>query len=216
MKRASTLLLALILLTACKERFKTNTQEDTSNATTKDTVSSSVKKKTPPYGWYSESENNGIVIQNSLPRGGPYHGPTTKNFNYSNLVFFNRIVNETSSPVEVEINFSADSIAIPDSPGIFVKIFTPPDTMTWEKQSVYNFGFTRLESFDKPTSYRKTLNPNEDCLFNVVGIFYQTYPTVENQQRGGNRAELVLKGQDLFYRMPPQIDWLPCGRIVAK
>ena len=172
--------------------------------------------KTSATGWYSETVSNGIVIQNSLPRGGPYPGPTNKNFNYTRLVFFTRVANETKSTVELTINFSADSVAIPGSPDTFVKLFTPPDTMTLEKRSVFNFGVKPLESFDNPTSFKKTIKPNEECLFLVVAIFYQTSPIAQNQPRGGNRAELVLKGQDLFYRMPPQIDLLPCGNIVFK
>lgn len=51
--------------------------------------------------WYSESNTNGIIIQNSYPKGGPYLGPVKKNYNYSRLVFVTRVVNETSTPVEL-------------------------------------------------------------------------------------------------------------------
>lgn len=88
--------------------------------------------------------------------------------------------------------------------------------MTLDKRSLYGYGVTALESFDKPTRFQKKLRPDEDCLFYVVAIFYQTKATEENHQRGGNRAELVLKGQELFYRMPPQIDSLPCGQIISE
>jgi hypothetical protein len=88
--------------------------------------------------------------------------------------------------------------------------------MTLDKQFLFDYGVTDLESLDKPTRFQKTFGPSEECLFYVVAIFYQTRATAKNQQRGGNRAELVLKGQDLFYRMPPQIDLLPCGQIISK
>lgn len=166
--------------------------------------------------WYSETTSNGIIIQNSFPRGGPYTGPTTKNFNYTHLVFFTRVVNETTTPLELLIAFSADSIQIPASPDTFVKLLLPPDTMTMAKRSVYDFGVKALQSFDNPTTFHRTINPGEDCLFNVVAIFYQTRPDAEDQHRGGNRAELVMKGQDLFYRMPPQIDSLRCGHITIR
>jgi len=166
--------------------------------------------------WYSETNTNGVVIQNSFPKGGPYKGPTKRNFNYSHLVFFTRLVNETETPLELTINFSADSIPIPHSPDTFVKLFLPSDTMTQDKQSLFGYGVTELESFDKPTRFQKTINPNEECLFYVVAIFYQTKETEQNHQRGGNRAEFLLKGQDLFYRMSPQIDSLTCGQIVFK
>jgi hypothetical protein len=166
--------------------------------------------------WYSETNTNGIVIQNSFPKGGPYRGPIKKNSNYSHLVFFTRIVNETKTPLQLTLNFSADSIPIPHSPDTFVKLFLPADTMTHDKQSLYSYGVTYLESFDKPTRFQKTILPGEECLFYVVAIFYQIKATEENHQRGGNRAELVLKGQDLFYSMPPQIDSLPCGQIISE
>ena len=166
--------------------------------------------------WYSATNTNGIVIQNSFPKGGPYKGPTKKNFNYSHLVFFTRVLNQTEAPLELTIKFSADSIPIPHSPDTFVKLFLPSDTMTHDKQSLFDYGVKHLKSFDKPTLFKRTIRPNEECLFYVEAIFYQTRATALNQQRGGNRAELVLKGQDLFYRMPPQVDSLPCGGVKFK
>jgi len=50
--------------------------------------------------YYSESENNGLIIQNSFPKGGPYQGFTKKNFNYSYLVFYTRMINTTNDPIE--------------------------------------------------------------------------------------------------------------------
>ena len=177
-------------------------------------ICSFVKAQKIDTKWYSETVSNGITIQNSFPKGGPYTGPTKKYFNYSYLVFFTRVVNGTENPLELTVNFSADSIPIPNSPDTFVKLFLPPDTMTFEKQSSFSYGITELKSFDKPTRFQRKLNPKEDCLFYVVAIFYQTRAGAWIQERGGNRAELVLKGQDLFYRMPPQVDSQPCGHIM--
>ena len=164
--------------------------------------------------WYSETANNGVIIQNSYPKGGPYTGSTNGNYNHSYLVFFTRVINETENPLKLAVNFSADSIAIPNSPDTYVKLFLPLDTMTLDKQSLFSYGLTELESFEQPTKFERELYPKEDCLFYVVAIFYQTRAEAWNQERGGNRAELVLKGQDLFYRMLPQIDSLPCGQII--
>ena len=164
--------------------------------------------------WYSENVSNGVIIQNSFPKGGPYTGPTTEHFNYSYLVFFSRVINETENQIELVLNFSADSIAIPNSPDTFVKLFLPPSTMTIDNQSLFSYGVTELESFDQSTSFQRKLNPNEECLFNVVAIFYQTRADAWNQERGGNRAELILKGQDLYYKMSPQIDSLHCGQVI--
>lgn len=162
---------------------------------------------------YSQSESNGVIIQNSFPKGGPYTGRTTEHYNYSQLVFFSRVINETENSLELNLEFSADPIPIPDASDTYVKLFLPPDTMTFDKQSLFNYGVTELESFDESTSMQRKLNPGEDCLFYVVAIFYQTKEDAWQQNRGGNRAELVLEGQDLYYKMLPQVENLPCGQI---
>lgn len=179
-------------------------------------ICSFVKGQGMDMKWYSESASNGVIIQNSFPKGGPYTGSTKRNYNHSYLVFFTRVVNETGNSLELTVNFSADSIAIPNSPDTYVKLFLPPDTMTLNKQHLSSYGIKELESFDQSTKFKRKLNPKDDCLFYVVAIFYQTRSDAWNQERGGNRAELVLKGQDLFYRMPPQIDSLPCGHIIIN
>lgn len=163
--------------------------------------------------WFSETVNNGVKIQNSFPKGGPYLGPTKHNFNHSYLVFYTRVVNETEDPLEIAVNFSADSIAIPQSPGTFMKIFLPADTMTLEKEDLFSYGVTELESLEKSTQFQRTIDPKEDCLFYVVAIYFQTKEGEWSHERGRNRAELVLNGQDLFYSLPPQIDLMPCGTI---
>jgi hypothetical protein len=164
--------------------------------------------------WYSETTSNGVIIQNSYPKGGPYPGPTKEFYNYSYLVFFTRVINETGAPFELSINFSGESFAIPNSSNTFMKLFLPSDTMTLDKRALFSYGITELESLEKPTSFKRKVMPKEDCMFYAVGIFYQTKADAWRQERGGNRAELVLKGQELFYRIPPQVDYLPCGRII--
>jgi hypothetical protein len=170
--------------------------------------------------WYSESVSNGIIIQNSFPKGGPYPGSTGKKANYSFLIFFTRIINETATPLELTINLPADSFATGEGGNVYLKLFLPPDTMTLDKESLHYYGITGLESFldfNKPTMFQRTINPKEECLFYIGAVFYQARGTAwKDESRGGNRAELVLKGQDLFYKMIPQIDSLPCGRIVFK
>jgi hypothetical protein len=120
-------------------------------------------------------------------------------------VFFTRVVNETEAPFVLTINYPADSIPIPHSPDTFVKLFLPSDTMTHDKQTLYGYGVTHLKSFDKLTMFQRTIKPKEECHFYVVAIFYQTIATPENRDRGGNRTEIIMKGQDLFYRMPPRL-----------
>ncbi|MDC8003876.1 hypothetical protein POV27_07420 [Aureisphaera galaxeae] len=164
--------------------------------------------------WYSETNNNGVIIQNSFPKGGPYEGTTEGHFNESYLVFFTRVINKTEAPLDINLNFSGDPIQIPNSPDTFVQLFLPSEEMTLDKQPLFSYGIEDLKLMDAPTSFQSTIEPNEECLFYVAGIFYQTRFEALGQERGGNRAELVLKGNDLFYNMLPQVDSIPCGRIV--
>jgi len=166
--------------------------------------------------WYSEHENNGVVIQNSFPKGGHYPGPISEHFNYSYLVFYTRVMNETGGLIELNVEFSADSISIPNSPNTFMKVFLPPDTMTLDKRQQFSYGVTRIESFGQSTSFQGTLNPKEDCLFYAVAVFYQIKNNVLNEDRGGNRAEFTFNGKELLFHMRPQIDALPCGYILFK
>ncbi len=172
--------------------------------------------------WYSEAATNGVIIQNSFPKGGPYLESTGKVSEPSFLIFFTRVINKTSTPLELTINFPADSFATGEGKNFHLKLFLPPDTMTLDKESWYNYGVTGLESFlnfNKPTILQKTIKPNEEFLFHIGTVFYPARGAERagyQGLRGGNRAELVLKGQDLFYRMIPQIDSLPCGHIIFR
>ena len=115
--------------------------------------------------------------------------------------------------MKYQLIFSGDSIAIPNSPDTFMKLFLPQDTMTLEKENLFSYGVTELESLDSSTNFNKKLNPEEDCLFYTVAIFYQTKTDEWNQERGGNRAEFILKEQNLYYKISPQINSLFCGTI---
>jgi len=128
---------------------------------------------------------------------------TGKNFGYR--IFWTRVINETATPLELTINFPADSFAILPSPDSYFKLFLPPDTMTLK--SFLDTGI------NKPTMLQRTINPKEACLFYIGALFYQG--------EGVARAGLVLKEQDLFYSIrgiAPQLDsaLIPCGQIVFK
>jgi hypothetical protein len=170
--------------------------------------------------WYSETASNGIIIQNSFPQGGPYIDSTGKDTGHSFLIFFTRIINKTATPLETAINFPADSFATGEDGTVYLKLFLSSDTMTHEKELLPFYGLTGLESvlhYNQPTMIQKTINPKEECRFYIVAAFFQTRGTVRtDKSRGGNRAELILKGQNLFFRMPPQIVSLPSGHVVFK
>src|SRR5688572_15217399 len=149
---------------------------------------------------HTDSTGKDVLIQNSFPKAGGdadeksgYTDSSGKNFRYA--VFWTRVINETATPLELTINFPT----ILPSPYANSKLFLPRDTMTLDKVSFYNYGVTGLKSFldtdFNSTLLKRTINPKEECLFYIVllSLRYSVGGTV--------RAGLVLKGQDLFYRI---------------
>lgn len=165
---------------------------------------------------YIDSTGIEVIIQNSFPKGGGHTDATGKTFGYR--IFWTRVINETDKALELTINFPADSFAISTSPESYLKVFLPPDTMALEKETLYNYGATGLKSFldaglNKPTRLQRIINPKEACVFYIGALFTQSY--------GAARAELILKEQELFYRIrgiAPQFDseLISCGQIVLK
>lgn len=162
---------------------------------------------------YTDATGKSVIIQNSLPKGGAYLDSAgniirnTKNFAY--VIFWTRVINETATPLELTINFPADF----PSPYSYLKLFLPPDTMTIDKESLYNYGVTGLTGFNKPTKLQRTINPKEECSFYIAAVSFRAGGTV--------RAGLILKEHDLFYSIrgiAPELDsvLIPCGQIVFK
>ncbi|WP_147322741.1 hypothetical protein [Emticicia sp. C21] len=154
----------------------------------------------------------GIIIKHSLPRGNIYNDPAGKHFAYG--VFWASVINKTATPIELTMNFPADSFAISGQPKDYVKFFLPPGTMTPEKESVYDYGLTTLKSFlDKhfhePSQLKTTIKPKEEYRFYIAVVSKEGY-------NGAVRAELVLKEQNLFYKINMLDSLLPCGSIVFK
>lgn len=158
----------------------------------------------------------GVLLQNSLPKGGPYTSPTGERFGH--VVFWTRVVNKTATPLEIAVNFPADSFAIFSNPDAYLKLFLPPGEMTLDKIPLRNYGLTSFESFiaaglNTPTSLRKTIPANGEHLF-YVGMLYKS------PDNNPVRAGFVLKGQDLFYRIitakPADSTFIPSGHILFK
>lgn len=160
---------------------------------------------------YTDSNGATLIIENSLPRGGRYTHPNGKTFGYR--TFSNRIINKAALPLELTINFPADSLAILPKPGSYLKLFLLPNTQAGK--SLYDNG-SGLESFLDTAFYKmsvlqRTIQPKEECLF-YIGLVMTDGGVV--------RTRLILKGQDLFYKVDisGQLDsaLIPCGRIVFK
>lgn len=171
---------------------------------------------------YRYSTGKGITIQNSYPKGGmiepdgtQYSDPTGKK--YPLVVFWTRIINETTTPLELNIDFPADSIPIYSPPDSYIKLFLPTDKMTFDKLSMFNYGITGLKFFldtnlNNATMLQRTINPNEEYVFYVALL-------ANLPSNGPVRAGLVLKEQDFFYST--NIDTIgskliPCGQFIFK
>jgi hypothetical protein len=162
---------------------------------------------------YTDSVGRVVMVHNSLPKGGgEYTDSAGKKYSY--VIFWNRVMNESASPLELMIKFPAEPFTIFPSPDSHIKIFLPPDAMTADKIQLGDYGLN-LQSFldvgfNKSSLLQKTINPKEECLFYVAVIIYHA--------RGTARAGLVLKEQNLFYRISidPQSALIPCGQIVFK
>lgn len=163
---------------------------------------------------YTDSVGKVILVDNSFPKGGGgYTDSAGKNYSY--VIFWTRVINQSTTPLELVIKFPADPFAIFPSLDSHIRIFLPPDTMTLDKIPLGDYGLTNLKSFldagfKKPSMLQITLNPKEEYFFYIPVLIYQA--------RGTARAALVLKGQDLFYRISidPQSALIPCGRIVFR
>ena len=101
--------------------------------------------------------------------------------------------------------------------------------MTIDRIHVFSYGLTGLDAFldtsiHKPSSLKRTINPQESSAFYVVKL-----SLVSEGPRGGGdilRTGLILKGQDLFYRVsvydslaPPSLmdeKEIHCGSINLK
>jgi hypothetical protein len=184
-----------VFLTSCGQS-QTNSPKETIKAETKDIVTSSRSNDPNIHTKYEYTDSIGkrLIIQNGFPRGGSrYTDPNGEVYGYA--VFWTRIINETDNPLELKIDF-VNSYEVPSLPGQYFKILVPPDTMTRDKENLFNYGLTNLESFldnsiHKPSSLKRTINPKESSGFYVVKL------------GGGDilRTGLSLKEQDLFYRV---------------
>ena len=110
---------------------------------TKDIVTSPGSNENNINTKYEYTESNGarLIIQNSFPKSGiNYTDPNGKKYIYA--VFWTRIINETFDPLELTIDFPVDSFEVPSSSGNYMKLLLPSDTMTIDKEPLYDYGLT--------------------------------------------------------------------------
>lgn len=239
-----TVFLTFVFCTCCKAQNKTEQSKNDNKSKNKDAIAADsieITKNTDQWNkrWKikdyrlpdidSETANRGVIIQNSLPKGDQHRDSSGKI--YGIAIFWTRVINETSNVLELTINFPVDSLEVASSPGSYSKLFLPSDTMTLDKVGLYNYGVTGLTYYldhglNKPTILKRTIHPNEECLFYVGVLRYQVSGQTPRTRRPGlhqagggvTRTALVLEEQDLFYRVSIDHDTalIPCGQIVFK
>ena len=159
---------------------------------------------------YTESNGARLIIQNSFPKSGiNYTDPNGKKYIYA--VFWTQIINETVNPIELTIDFPLDSFEIPSSSGNYMRLLLPSDTMTIDKEAMYDYGLTIKSFLDnnrhKSSSLTRTIHPKDSSAFYVV--------TLSNRGVNGTlRTGLSLRGQNLFYRINDKE--IQCGEINLK
>ncbi|WP_395044835.1 hypothetical protein [Flavobacterium sp.] len=147
---------------------------------------------------YTESNGARIIIQNSFPKSGiNYTDPNGKKYIYA--VFWTQIINETFDPLELTIDFPLDSFEIPSSSGNYMRLLLPYDTMTIDKEPLYDYGLTIYFFFldnnlHKSSSLKRTINPKDSSSFHVVTLY-------NHGINGTLRTGLGLLKKNLFYRI---------------
>jgi len=156
---------------------------------------------------YKDFKGNFVMISNSLPKGGGVVDNNGKNLGYR--VFWNRITNESLTPINFHVKFPDATFVKPK--GYSVKIVLPKENMKYEKIQLFDFGLTNLQSLFNDESNQlsfldKKISPKEDYFFYVIMFIQET---------GTARAELILKGINMYYKIKVGSDstLIPCGNL---
>ncbi|WP_044171266.1 hypothetical protein [Flectobacillus major] len=196
-------IIAIIGLFSCKQ--SNNSKTDIIETNVSDSINNSNQKHTfndkDIYSTYKYVDPAGknVIIKNGFPRGGLKY-TDKKGDNYSYVVFWTQIVNETDNKIELTIDFPLNSYEVPSLPGKYYKILIPNDTMTFAKFPLYLYGLTNLAAYidnniHKSASLKRTISPKESNGFYTVII------CLTEGAHGTMRTELSLKGQNLFYKI---------------
>ena len=224
------LILSIICLCSCGQKIssrkdKITIESEIADSTTNSNREQALIHELEKYSYtdstYAFANGKGITIQNSFPKGGMIEPNGTQYTDssgkrYAFAVFWTRIINETNLPFELNINIPADSFAIFTPLDSYLRLFLPTETIAFDKLSKFNYGLTDIKSYldanlDKASLLQKTINPNEEHIFYIVTLSYQV--------GGTPRAALILKEQDLYYKMslaPNGSGKIPFGKIAFK
>ena len=136
--------------------------------------------------------------------------------NPSYLVFFSEITNTTNDTIAFKIDCPASATQIPDTDHTFVKLLPSDKAMNSDSVHDFSYGFGEIETFSETFESAFVLPPGSSTMRYFVAFFYQTNEASFNETRGGNRAELLLENEQLYYNLLPQIDKRPIGSIEKR
>ena len=159
---------------------------------------------------YVDLNDEQLIIENSYPRGGlRYTDPNGTNYVYA--VFWTRITNNTENPFELTMKFTEDTYELLSSPDRFFKLFIPSDTMTLDKEPLFNYGLDLEKyldtNFNKQNELIRSIGPKSSSGFYVVTLFNKGVD-------GTLRTGLSIKEEKLSYRINDKE--IECGSINLK
>ena len=158
---------------------------------------------------YSDSSGLSVLIQNSHRKGGAY--TNAKGESFFSVIYWYRIINQTSHPLELSIHYPADSFPALPHEDSYVKVFLLKDTMSIAKEGMYAYGATSLPAvldagLKEDTHLTQTIPPHGTSLFYISALFHHASTP--------SRAELAVRRQKVFYKIGG-LEIL-CGEIRVK
>jgi hypothetical protein len=172
----------------------------------------------PPRNWvdsevkHTDSNGNSVMMTNSLPKGGGVVYQNEKKYGY--VVFWTRMSNQSATPIELKVKFP--EVTFFKSPDSYIKIVLPKESMNIEKEQLFDYGLTNLQSILNDESnqlgiLQKKIGPKEDYLFYVT-VF------IHIEGSGSARAKFELNDKELFYKISMGSDTtlIPCGSLDFK
>jgi hypothetical protein len=172
----------------------------------------------PPRNWvdsevkHTDSNGNSVMMTNSLPKGGGVVYQNEKKYGY--VVFWTRMSNQSATPIELKVKFP--EVTFFKSPDSYIKIVLPKESMNIEKEQLFDYGLTNLQSILNDESnqlviLQKKIGPKVDYLFYVT-VF------IHIEGSGSARAKFELNDKELFYKISMGSDTtlIPCGSLDFK
>ena len=172
----------------------------------------------PPRNWvdskikYTDSKGNSVMMTNSLPKGGGVVYQNGKKYGY--VVFWTRMSNQSATPIELKVKFP--EVTFFKSPDSYIKIVLPKESMNIEKEQLFDYGLTNLQSILNDESnqlsiLQKKISPKEDYFFYVT-VF------IHIEKGVSARAKFELNDKELFYKISMGSDTtlIPCGSLDFK